>query len=257
MRVAVLADIHGNLPALRAVLAELDSEQVDALVVAGDVVGGPYPRQVLDLLAGRRESVVWIRGNCEREAVAAWDGAPVPEDEAGRAAAWSAQALDRQWRDRLDSWPIAATLDGVRYCHGSPRRDDEMLTRATPDAVLRDALDGVEETLVVGGHSHQQLIRELDGAPTYINAGSVGMPYEGRAGAFWLMVNDRRPQLRQTGYDLDAAVAELRDSGFSDVDGQLAESLLDPVDADWVTAYFEHQAGRGPDPGATPPRLGS
>ena len=72
---ATLADIHGNLPALRAVLSDLDNERVDALVVAGDVVGGPYPREVLDVLAARRESVVWIRGNCEREAVAACDGA--------------------------------------------------------------------------------------------------------------------------------------------------------------------------------------
>jgi putative phosphoesterase len=256
VRVAVVPDVHGNLPALRAVLAELDSERVDAIVVAGDVVGGPYPREVLDLLAGRRESVIWIRGNAEREAVAAWDGAAVCDDEAGRAAAWSARAIDRQWRQRLGSWPIAATLDGVRYCHGSPRRDDEMLTRATSDAVLREALDGVEEALVVGGHSHQQFIRELDGGPTYINAGSVGMPYEGRPGAFWLTVNDRRPELRETAYDLDAAVAELRGSGYGDVEGQVAESLLDPADPDWVAAFFEHGAGRGPDPGPPPcPRV--
>jgi ABC-type transport system substrate-binding protein len=75
------------------------------------------------------------------------------------------------------------------------------------------------------------------------------MPYEGRPGAFWLVVADGVPELRETTYDLDAAAAELRASGFPDADGQLAESLLDPVDPDWVTAFFEHAAGRGEHPG--------
>lgn len=254
MRVAVLADIHGNAPALRAVLAELDRDRAEVIVVAGDAVGGAYPREALELLNGRPEQVVWIRGNSEREAVAAWDGEPTADDEAGRAAAWSARALDRRWRDHLSSWPIAATIDGTRYCHGSPRRDNEILTRATPDAVLREVLGDVSEPVVVGGHTHQQTIREIDGAPSYVNAGSVGMPYEGRPGAFWLMMSDGQPQLRETAYDLDAAITELRDSGFSDIDSQLAESLMEPVDADWVAMFFEHTAGRGPDPGPPPPR---
>lgn len=254
MRVAVLADIHGNLPALRAVLDEMEREEPDALVIAGDVMGGAYPREALELLAARPEHVVWVRGNAEREAVAAWEGAPVADDEPGRAAAWSALALDQRWRDGLASWPIAVTVDDVCYCHGSPRADDEILTRATTDAALRAALDGITEAVVVGGHTHQQLVRQLHEAPTYVNAGSVGMPYEGRPGAFWLMVEDGQPQLRATDYDLDAAVAELRVSGFADVESQLAESLLDPVDPDWVAAFFEHAAGRGPVPGPPPGR---
>jgi hypothetical protein len=140
------------------------------------------------------------------------------------------------------------------YCHGSPRRDDEVLTRATPDAVLREALGGVQEPVVVGGHTHQQVIRDVAGAPSYVNAGSVGMPYEGRPGAFWLVMHDRRPQLRETAYDLDVATAELRASGFGDVERQLAESLLEPLQAEWVTAFFEHAAGRGSDPGPPPDR---
>lgn len=127
-----------------------------------------------------------------------------------------------------------------------------MLTRATPDAVLPDALGGVHEAVVVGGHTHQQVIRDVSGAPSYVNAGSVGMPYEGRPGAFWLVMHDRQPQLRESAYDLDAATAELRDSGFGGIESQLAESLLEPVDPDWVTAFFEHGVGRRTDPG--PPR---
>ena len=161
VRIAVLADIHGNLPALRAVLDELDREPVDAIVVAGDVVGGPLVRETLELLAARREPTRWVRGNCEREAVAIYDGAPVSDDPAGRAAAWSAQALDSRWRDELAAWPISLGLDDVRFCHGSPRRDDEILTRTTPDDVLTEALADVAEPLIVGGHTHQQMVRNV------------------------------------------------------------------------------------------------
>jgi predicted phosphodiesterase len=129
MRIAVLADIHGNLPALRVVLAELDAEPVDALVVPGDIVGGPLVREVLELLRERPEPVHWVSGNSEREALAVYDGEPPSDDPAGEAAAWSAKALDSEWRDELASWPIALELDGVMFCHGTPRRDDEMLTR--------------------------------------------------------------------------------------------------------------------------------
>jgi predicted phosphodiesterase len=242
------------LPALRAVLADLDSGAgADALVVAGDVVGGALPREALELLSVRRERVTWISGNSERETVAAWDGAPVEDDAPGRAAAWSARALDRSWRDRIASWPIVSDMDGVCFCHGSPRRDDEILTRQTPDAALREALASVSHELVVGGHTHQQMIRRLPGAPAYVNAGSVGMPYEGRPGAFWLLLDNQEPGLRETVYDIDAAVLELRASGFQDVDDQLAESLLTPADPGWVAAFFEHSAGRAPDPGPMPP----
>jgi putative phosphoesterase len=251
VRVAVLADIHGNLPAVRAVLAEIDDLQPRALVIAGDVVGGPYPREVLDLLGARSERLLWIRGNAERATVAAWDG-ELSDDEAGPAASWSARALDRRWRDELSSWPISSTLDGVRYCHGSPRRDDEVLTRATPDAVLREALGDVAEPVVVGGHTHQQMIRVIEGAPTYVNAGSVGVPYEGRPGAFWALIDDGEPRLRETGYDVGAALDELRASGFPEIDDQLLESLVEPVDPDWVARFFEHGEGRGGDPGPPP-----
>jgi predicted phosphodiesterase len=244
MRVAVLADIHGNLPALRAVLADVESEQADALVIAGDVVGGPLVRESLELLSARPEAVHWISGNSEREAVAVYDGAPASDDPAGRAASWSARALDFSWRDRLASWPITCSVDGVRFCHGSPRRDDEILTAASPDDVLADALAGVAESLVVGGHTHRQLIRDVRAGLTYANAGSVGLPYEGHPGAFWMMVIDGVPGLHETTYDLDAAVRELRASGLA-FDDQLEASLLEPADPDWVASFLERTAGRG------------
>lgn len=252
----MLADIHGNLPALRAVLAEIDRDPVEAIVVAGDVVGGPLVRETLELLDGRDEPTHWIRGNSEREAVAAYDGAQVSDDAPGRAATWSAKALDRRWRDELNSWPISLALDDVRFCHGSPRRDDEILTRATPDEALVEALSGVHERLTVGGHTHQQVVRRLPGGATYANAGSVGMPYEGRPGAFWMVIDRGVASPRDTGYELDAAAQELRASGFAGVGEQLRESLLEPIDPGWVAAFFEYSASRGEAPGDPPAPAG-
>jgi predicted phosphodiesterase len=248
VRIAVLADVHGNLPALRAVLAEIDQDPVDAIVVAGDVVAGPLVRESLELLRARPERTLFISGNSERETLASYDGEPVADDAPGRAAAWSAQALDDAWRQELGSWPISCVLDGVMFCHGSPRRDDEILTRATPDDVLLEALTGVTEPLVVGGHTHQQMVRTAREGLTYANAGSIGLPYEGRAGAFWMIVDEGKPNMRETAYDLDAAVEELRASGF-EFDDQLGPTLREPVEPDWVTAFFEHRAGRGGHPG--------
>jgi predicted phosphodiesterase len=252
MRIAVLADIHGNLPALRAVVAELDREPVDAIVVAGDVAAGPMVREALELLAARPEPVHWVSGNSEREALAVYDGEPPSDDPSGRAAEWSARALDDRWRAELGSWPIVLVLDDVCFCHGSPRRDDESITLITPPPVIAEALSGTSERLVVGGHTHQQMLRELPDGRVYGNAGSVGIPYEGRPGAFWMIVEDGTPMLRSTDYDLGAALRELGETGFPDVDDLLMESLVDPVDPAWVAAFFEHGAGRGEDPG--PPR---
>jgi putative phosphoesterase len=249
MRIAVLADIHGNLPALRAVLEELDREHVDAIVVAGDAVGGALVRDTLEVLEARPEPVHWVAGNSEREAVAVYEGAAPSEDQAGRAAAWSARALDGRWRAELGTWPISLALDSVCFCHGSPRRDDEVLTRLTPADVLAEALSGTRERLVVGGHTHQQVVRELPDGRVYANAGSVGVPYEGRPGAFWMLIEEGTAIPRTTPYDLDAAVAELRRADYPDLDDQLDGSLLNPVDPDWVAAFFEHGAGRGEHPG--------
>ena len=243
-RIAVLSDVHGNLPALRAVLADLERERVDKIVVTGDVVAGPLVRQALDLLLSLPKTVRFVRGNCEREAIAVFDGEQPTDDAEGRVAAWSAQALDGPRRDAIDSWPPTLEQDGVRFCHGSPRRDDEVLTRLTPDAALAEALTGVGERLVVGGHTHQQLVRSV-GDHVFANAGSVGLPYEGRRGAFWMMIEDGVPSPRETRYDLEQALAELRASGFPDLDEHLRESLLEPADPVYVAEVFERAAGRG------------
>jgi putative phosphoesterase len=217
MRLAVLSDVHANAPALRAVLDELDAEPIDAIVVAGDVVSGPQNAEVLELLSNRRQPVHLVRGNCESNALAA-DLSEADARTTTDSAIWTAAALGERWRNELRSWPISLCLDGVRFCHGTPRDEYEIITRATPDGILAEAFSGVAESLVVGGHTHQQMIRPVDDRVTYANAGSVGFPYENAPGAYWLIVADGQPELRRTSYDLEVALDEMRKAGFAGLD---------------------------------------
>ncbi len=133
-------------------------------------------------------------------------------------------------------------LDGALYCHGSPRSDEEIITALTPAERLAPMLAGVAEALVVCGHTHHQFELRA-GEQRVVNAGSVGMPYEGRAGAFWLLVADGEPEPRHTDYDVEAAGAALRASGFPDVDDLIRESLVEPIDAASVARHFEDRVG--------------
>ena len=138
---------------------------------------------------------------------------------------------------------LALDIEGLGptlCCHGSPRSETEIVTTATSELRLRAVLEGVEERVVVCGHTHRQFDRLIDGWRV-VNAGSVGVPYEGRAGAYWALLGPD-VVLRRTEYDLEAAIAELRGGGFPDVEGLLQESLLEPMDPDEVADFFERQA---------------
>ncbi|NUT54716.1 MAG: metallophosphoesterase family protein [Thermoleophilia bacterium] len=228
MRVAALHDVHGNLPALEAVLAELRSLDVDRIVCGGDVIAGPFPQESLDRL--REVEAVFIRGNADRESPRAPEGTWE----------WLSAQLDEESREFLRTLPLSASLDGVLYCHGSPRDDDEILTKVSPDERFRDALAGVAERVVVGGHTHVQFERVVDGI-RFVNAGSVGMPYEGRQGAFWALLDRGGPQHRHTPYAVDAAAALIRTSSYPGAE-QMVGWLLEPEDPDEVSAYFESVA---------------
>lgn len=235
-RVAVLNDIHGNLPALEAVLGELDREAVDAIVCGGDILSGPCQSECLALLQER--GARFLTGNCEREVL---DGA----DEKN---AWMARRLTDRDRQLVGTWPehVELDVDGlgrVLFCHGSPRSDSEVLTFLTPAAALAEALDGVDADVVVTGHTHQQFDLR-SGRTRLLNAGSVGLPYEGRAGAFWLLLGPDA-EFRGTDYDVAAGVDRLRASGMPGIEDVLPESLLRPVPREEVAAHFERLAGRG------------
>ena len=149
----------------------------------------------------------WIRGNGERE-VAEAVGAPEPPagDLAAVTAALTAAELGDERARVLGELPLTLELDGVLYCHASPRRDDEMLTRLSTPERWEAALAGVPAGLVVAGHTHQQDDRAVGGV-RFVNAGSVGLPYEGDGAARWLWIAGGEPELRHTAYDAAAAGA--------------------------------------------------
>jgi putative phosphoesterase len=246
--VAALYDVHGNLPALDAVLADDAFARADTVVVGGDVAAGPLPAEVLDRLAGLDVPVRWVRGNADREVVAHFDRGDTdhsiyaPDAPAQRADAFTAARIGRRHRDLLAGFEEVVRIDGALYCHGSPRSDEEIITALTPAERLQPMLAGVREALVVCGHTHHQFDLR-SGEQRVVNAGSVGMPYEGRRGAFWLLVADGEPDLRRTQYDVDAAAETLRASGFPDVDDLIRESLLEPVEPGFVARHFEDRTG--------------
>jgi putative phosphoesterase len=235
VRVAALADIHGNLPALEAVLAEVEHPGVDVVVCGGDVAAGPMPMECVDRLLELGDRVRWVRGNADRE--------PVPP-VAQEIAAFTAARLGERRRRLLAEAPTTVELDiaglgRVCFCHGSPRSDEEILTKLSPPERVAAALSSTDARLVVGGHTHVQFDREVAGR-RLINAGSVGMPYEGRRGAFWAVLGPE-VELRRTEYDVEAAVAAIRETGYPQAD-ELGGWLLEPRDPDEVSAYFEDHA---------------
>jgi predicted phosphodiesterase len=252
VRVAALYDIHGNLPALDAVLSDVEREAPDAIVVGGDIVLGPLPRETLDRLLAVRTPTYVIRGNTDRELVDVFDGSSRLRDSVGaehvmvRRIEWTAMQIVVSQRDVLAALPetVVLEIDGLGptlFCHGSPRSDDEIITRLTPGARLDEILTGVAESVVVCGHTHVQFDRAHNGK-RIVNAGSVGMHLEGRPGAYWLLLGPD-VELRRTMYDLEDAARRIRATGYPDPD-ELLERLTadDPSLAAEMSALFERTA---------------
>jgi len=249
MKIAALYDIHGNLPALQAALAEIEQVHPDLILVGGDIVSGPMPRAVLERLLEFGERVRFIRGNADREVVAAFDGLPLDPDlpeEVRELTLWTAKQLTQRHRDFLAQLPEQAlfNLDGlgnVLFCHGSPRSDEEIVTAATPEARLRAILAGVKQNVVVCGHTHMQFDLHA-GNVRIVNAGSVGMPY-GESGAFWLLLGPNI-EFRRTLYDLEQAAAAIRVSGYPQAEDFADNNVLKPATAAEAIEVFERIAAQ-------------
>jgi len=213
VRVAALYDIHGHLPALEAALADVDDDAL--ILVGGDVAMGPWPRETLERLRALGQRVLWLRGNADRELVhpsAPREGGP-PQELAERVRG----QLSEEALAFLDALALTQTIeiDGVGpvlFCHATPRDDDELLTRLSPDERWLDAIDGAPERTIVCGHTHVQFDRRI-GSKRVVNAGSVGMPYEAEPGAYWLALGPD-VEHRRSGYDVDAATAAIDATGW-------------------------------------------
>ena len=219
MNVAALYDVHGMPWALEAVLADVGD--ADAIVFGGDLLHGPFPERVVEL--AQAAEARFVRGNCERE----------PKD-------WDRDRVSARQLEWLASLPLTQSLDGVLYCHATPRDDMPMTTVFTPDELIEERFGGFAEQTLVIGHTHHQFDRRV-GDLRVVNAGSVGMPYEDEVAAFWLLVEDGEPRFRKTTFDVERAVDQLRASGWPETERFVAENLLVPASRDEAVAFFEAQ----------------
>jgi putative phosphoesterase len=251
-RIAVLSDIHGNLPALQAVLADVEAVGVDLVVLNGDLADGPFPVETLELLHSLGERAVWIRGNGDRWVAEAYDGTFVPTGgPADRLIEWTASILDRPHRDLLAAAPMTVSLDldglgPVAFCHASARDDNEMVLVDSPIEHLRQAYAELPEQTVVVGHCHMPFDRLFD-RRRIVNAGSVGMPY-GHTGASWALLGSE-VTLRRTGYDTAEASRLMATSGMPDVGEFIDDNVCSaPSDLEALEVFGkirdEQQAGR-------------
>ena len=253
MRVAALYDIHGNLPALEAVLAELSQVQPDLIVAGGDMAAGPMPRETLDRLISFGKRVRFLRGNTDREIVDHYDASLPPEaryedDIWAQRIEWAARQVTEAQRDLLAALPTTLTIEidslgATLFCHGSPRSDHEVITRVTSHQRLDGILTGVTENVVVCGHTHVQFDR-THAAKRVINAGSVGLLREDTPGAYWTLLGPEVVQ-RRTRYDLEDAARRIRATACPEADG-FADDLLRAWDPARVSESREAEADHSP-----------
>ena len=248
MRVAVLADIHGNLPALDAALADIDAADVDSIVLNGDIATGPMPTETLGRLAELGEKVRWVRGNADRELVAACDGflnSDLP-DAVRLRTQYCASRLDSRHRALLAGLPLSISLDvtglgPVRFCHATTRSDTEIMLVDSPVSRYREAFADFAEPTVVLGHTHMPFDRLAD-RRRFVNPGSVGMPY-GSAGAHWALLGPT-VALRRVEYDADSAAAMFRSAapGYPRLDEFIEQNVLTVPSDDEALAVFSSWA---------------
>ena len=243
MRVAAIYDIHGNLPALEAVLQEIRGERVDRIVVGGDVLPGPMPRESIAALLDLRVPVQFIQGNGERDILTLHGGGAltrVPE-RFHAVMHWVANELQPEHLSELAGWPLTlrfaiAGLGDVVFCHATPRDDNEIFTSLTPERRLRPVFEVTNADVVICGHTHMQFDRSV-GDLRVINAGSVGMPF-GEPGAYWILLGPRI-ELRHTPYDLVEATDRIHATAYPQAS---AFQVLQPPPASQMLEVFEAAA---------------
>ncbi len=258
MRVAAIYDIHGNLPALEAVLVNLRRENVDMVVVGGDVFPGPMPAETLACLLGLDVPVTFIRGNGDREVLARMSGTETEwfssaTEQWRRPIQWSAEQLRTQDQELLAAWPSVCQLriDGlgdVMFCHATPRNDTEIFTRLTAAEQLLPIFEPHNVPVVVCGHTHMQFDRRI-GQTRVVNAGSVGMPF-GNPGAYWILLGPG-VDFRRTEYDLDGAVRRVSATSYPDAEQFARRHILCPPTEEETLASFNRVEIRA-EPGGQP-----
>jgi putative phosphoesterase len=235
MRLAVMSDVHGNLPALEAVLQDLQQYEPDGVIVAGDFVGGPHPVETIHLL---RSLDSWmIRGNGDSVLVEhAAGNAPAAEYVCLQfaLARWANTHVDQETLDFLKSLPEQRVVHlpgaaAIRVVHGSPRNPSESIFPDRDLGALDLALAQISEPVLVCGHTHIPWSLERNGRLA-LNSGAVAGPLNGEVGAQYARLiwqGDRWQVVHRTvPYDLERIRVAFRESGLLEQGGALARAFL-------------------------------
>jgi len=233
MRLAALYDIHGNVPALEAVLNEVRRLGVDRIIMGGDVLPGPLPCESMAILASLDLPVEYIIGNGDRELLSSMRGqknTALPK-VAQEAIDWVPREFTAEHEKALSNWPTLLLheirgLGTALFCHATPGSDTENLTRLTPEDQLVPIFQDCGAQIVVCGHTHMQFDRQI-GKVRVVNAGSVGMPF-GEPGASWLLLDPHGIHLQQTPYDVTQAAERIRRTDYPQEDDFAQNYILHP-----------------------------
>jgi predicted phosphodiesterase len=237
VRVAALYDVHGNAPALAAVLEEVEREAPDLVVFGGDLTWGSLPRETLALVRTLEIPARFVRGNADRM---------VGVETEGRGPWMTSQHTAEDLAFLAGFEPtVSVDVDGIGptcFCHGSPRSDEECVTEQTPAERVREFMAGVDERVVVTGHVHLRYDRDVDEV-RLLSPGSVGLQYGDVPAAYWALLGPD-VEFRRTNYDVDAAVAAMRATDDPRVE-TVAELMLDPPSRDEVIEDAERRVFAG------------
>jgi putative phosphoesterase len=238
MRVAVITDIHGNLPALEASLAAIDAMGIERVYCGGDLVGyGPYPNEVCALIEDRR--IPTIYGNYDYAIGRRLDDCGCaykdPDEKAlgERSIAWTLAHTDERSADFMRALPFDLRFDlgvhRVRLVHGSPRKVNEYLFEDKPDSLYERLARDADCDVLVFGHTHKPWIREHGGV-LFVNCGSVGKPKDGDPRCAFAVLEATgdaiEARIERVPYDAERVAREVGEAGLPAVYG---EKLLTAV----------------------------
>jgi predicted phosphodiesterase len=236
-KLAILSDIHANLPALEAVIEDLSQFKIDYVIVAGDVINfGPFTQQVVQRVVENKWAV--IRGNGELflldygtpRAPKEWNDPidfPIPP--------WLNRQLDNNWKNTIATWPDTLTLrfsdaPSIRVVHGTPQSHWDSLWPTLTDEKIAEFLEEVEENTVIAGHTHLPLDRQ-SGRWHLLNPGSVGVPLDGQFTASYMLLDGDergwRPTFKRTAFDYEPIFREFERLAFIEECGVIGRLYIE------------------------------